>query len=190
MLLCLLSNSSHCLQCLQWILTHRRLSRKHNCICTIINCIRYIGNLSSCRSRISNHRIKHLCCCNNWLTSKIALLNQHLLNSWNLLCWNLNTHITSSYHDTISKFKNLIDIVDTFLVLDLSNNLHIGILLCDDLSDLTDCCSISYEWCGNKLKSKVCTKAKIFFILICKRWKLNWYTRYIDSLSLSEFAAI
>ena len=55
----------------------------------------------------------------------ICLFNDHLLDDRHFLNRNLNTHVTTGNHDTIGCFNDLVDILDSLMVLDLGNDLDV-----------------------------------------------------------------
>ena len=71
------------------------------------------------------HRFKHLCSRHNDLSVLIALGDDHLLDSRELLERYLYTHISTGNHDSICNLKNRIEIVDTASVLNLRNDLYL-----------------------------------------------------------------
>ena len=123
--LCTLCNLCHHLNCLYRIFTGSTLARQHNRTCTIIDCIGYIRCLRTCRTRILDHGIQHLCRCDNLLTSHIYLIDNHLLDNWDFLARNLHTHISTGYHNTIGHINDIVDVVNAFRILDLGNDIDV-----------------------------------------------------------------
>ena len=125
MFLCRLYNLNHHLECFQRVFPLCCLSGKHNCICSVVYRIGNIRHFCSCRTRITHHRIQHLCCSNNSLKVVITFLDDHFLEMWHFLCRDLYTKISTCHHDTISRTDNLINILNTFCVLYLCNDWNI-----------------------------------------------------------------
>ena len=191
MFLCLLNDMNHHLKCLKWVFTLCRLSGKHYSICSVIYGVRNVCYLSSCRTWITHHRIKHLCCCDNCLELIVTFLDHHLLKIWKFLCRNLNSEVSTGNHDTICCTNDLIDIADSFFILNLCNNRNVRsserLQICLDLKN-TLC--ISYERCSDKINPLLCSKFNIFFIFLSDCRKSYRYSRYINALFLSEFTTV
>lgn len=76
-----------------------------------------------------NHRMKHLCCHDNRLLGLDALGDDATLNTRNFLNRHLYTQITTGNHDTIRSLDNLVDVIDTFLILYLRDDLDVAMML-------------------------------------------------------------
>ena len=80
--------------------------------------------------------MKHLRSHDNRLLHLHAFTDQHTLDTRDLLGRNLDTQVTTSDHNAISHFQNLLDIVYTLLILDLSDNLDRAVTLVQDTLDI------------------------------------------------------
>lgn len=102
-------------------------TRQHDTISTIEDCVADIRNLGPSRSGIVRHRLEHLCCTaisriredlpNDGFPSEVAPSNHTFLCDKDLRCRNFNTQISSCNHNSICLLENLIEIVDTLLIL-------------------------------------------------------------------------
>ena len=70
-----------------------------------------------------NHCFEHLCRCDDWLSDHVTLVNHHFLCQCHLLNGDLHTQVTTSHHNAIGDSKHFIKVVQTFLTLNLGNNL-------------------------------------------------------------------
>ena len=181
----------HHLQCFYRVFSLCSLSGQHHCICSVINSICNVCHFRSCRTWITDHGIQHLSCCNNSLEVIITLLNQHLLQVWHFLCRNLNTHISSCYHDTICSTDNLINIANSFCILNLRNDRNIRcIQFFQKCADLKDALCIAHKGCSDKINILFYTKFDVFFIFFCDCRKSYRNVRYIDPFSLTKLTAV
>ncbi|CCY85301.1 eC1118_1A20_0364p [Clostridium sp. CAG:149] len=108
----------------------------------------------------------------------------------NLLCRNLNSHITSGNHNSIAGFQDGIQIFDTLCILNLCNNKHIGTMLIQNLTNLTDCRCISDKGGRDHVKSGRDSKEDILLVLVGQSRELNFHIWYIDSLLLPKLTSI
>ena len=124
-LFCILCNFRHIFQSSNGILTCGRLAWKHNGWRSIINSIGHIWNFSSRRTRIINHRFEHFRCCDNKLAQHTTFLNEILLDRRHFDIWNLNTQITSCDHYAIRNITYLINMIYTWSIFNLSDNINV-----------------------------------------------------------------
>ena len=162
MLLRILNDMNHHLKRLQRVFTLCGLSRKHNRICSVVNSIRHISNLCSCRARITDHRVKHLCRRNNRLKVVVALLDHHFLKVRNFFRRNLHAQIASCYHDTIRRTDDLIDITDSFRIFNLRDDRCVrSIQFFKIRLNLKNTLRISHKGCRNKINPLFYAKTDI-----------------------------
>mmetsp|Transcript_35591 Transcript_35591/g.82694 ORF Transcript_35591/g.82694 Transcript_35591/m.82694 type:complete len:224 (+) Transcript_35591:569-1240(+) len=115
------------------------LSRKHNTVGSIKNGVSHIGTLSAGRTWIFDHRLKHLCCGDDRFAKNVSLAYHHFLGQKDFLRWNFHTKISTSNHDSICYSEDVIIVFKSFLIFDLTDNLHMCTLF---TQDLTNFCNI------------------------------------------------
>ena len=64
---------------------------------------------------------------------------------------NFDSEVTTSDHDTIARVDDLVDVVNTFLVLDLSDDLDVALVLVEDRLDLLDVLLVTDERVSDEL---------------------------------------
>jgi len=174
------SNPCHSLNGLNWECSVRSLTRKHNCISSIKHSISNITCLCSSRSRILNHAFHHLSSSNYWFALFKCLSDHPFLCYKHLLWRNFHTKISSSNHDTISCFENLLVVMQTLLVLDLSNDLNVFALRSKDISNMLDIFSFSSERKSNHVNTVLQTEIhNVVFVFVSHGWKINKASRKI-----------
>ena len=77
--------------------------------------------------------MKHLCSHYYRLLHHHTLANNLALNAWNALYWHLNAKVATGNHYTVRSVNNLLNIVNTFLVLNLRNDFDVAIVLVKNL---------------------------------------------------------
>ena len=190
-LLCTSCNLIHSAYSLYRVITHSCLTRKHDCGCAIVYCVCYVSSFRTCWPWVMNHRIKHLGRCDNELTLRIGLLNDHLLKGRNLFHRDLNTHVSTSYHDTISSLDNRIDVINTLIILNLSKDTDIiSAVLMKKLADLIDICCSTSEGCSDEIESLLHTEDQIRTILRGDVRHRQIYIRYIHTLFVRDVSTI
>mmetsp|Transcript_4005 Transcript_4005/g.11410 ORF Transcript_4005/g.11410 Transcript_4005/m.11410 type:complete len:247 (-) Transcript_4005:694-1434(-) len=121
-LISFLDDHPHRLQRLDRVSSGGSFSAQHHGICSVENRSANVGHLSTCRARISLHRVQHLGCHNTWLALSVALLDHHLLCCKDLAEGNLHAEITTGNHDTIRCVENFVEMIHAFLTLNLADN--------------------------------------------------------------------
>ena len=144
-LLSLLCNARHGLNSLYRILTAGSFARKHQGICTVEDSVGNICNLGTCRTRILNHGVEHLCSYDYRLLSLHALGDDAALDTRDSLDRHLNTQITTGNHDTIAGFDDLIDVIYTLLVLNLGDDLDVAVMSIENILYSLYISSIAHE---------------------------------------------
>ena len=115
----------HHLNSLYRIFTCRTFAGQHDSTCTIVDCICNVCCLRTCRARVLNHGIEHLCRRDNLLARHIYLIDDHLLDDRNFLTRNLHTHISTGNHDSIRYIDDIIDMIHALRILDFGNDVNI-----------------------------------------------------------------
>ena len=168
----------------------RSLARQHDTVSTIKNSICNVRNLCSGRSRIVGHRLQHLCGANYRLASHVALRDHHLLRDEDLRCWNFDTKIATSNHDTISLLEYGIEVVYTLLVLNLRNDLNLFACLTEDAADVLDVVSRSNERSKDHINLILDAKLEICNILLGQSWKINICARQVHTLLGGDLSTV
>ena len=120
----------------------------------------------------------------------ITLMNDFLLQLRNPLCLDFHTEVSSCQHNSVGSLYNRINIVECFLRLNFGNNLHLGTGFINNGPNL------SYRICGtnegsrHKVKVLRDTELDVLNILVGNGRKLNGYTGYIHTLSLSKLSPV
>ena len=95
--------------------------------------------------------MEHLRSDDDGLLSSDTLLDDHTLDGGDLLSGNFDSEVTTSDHDTIARVDDLVDVVNTFLVLDLSDDLDVALVLVEDRLDLLDVLLVTDERVSDEL---------------------------------------
>ena len=107
-----------------------------------------------------------MCCGDDSLALLVGLFDDLLLVDRNEGCFNFNAQIASCDHDAVGNFKDLVEVVETFLVFDLGDDLNFRLAhFRNDLADLQDIFRSSDEGCCDEIDIVVAAEADIFIIL-------------------------
>ena len=166
------------------------LARQHDTVGTVKNSITNIADLGTCRTRVVGHGFQHLSCADCRLASHVALGNHHLLGDENLSRRNFNTKVSTGNHDTVSLFKDLVEVVDTLLILNLGNDLDVLACLAKNFTNVGDITGPTDERCKNHIHLVSDTKLEIILIFFGKRWEVDVCFGKIDTFLRRNFAII
>mmetsp|Transcript_15818 Transcript_15818/g.45572 ORF Transcript_15818/g.45572 Transcript_15818/m.45572 type:complete len:403 (-) Transcript_15818:712-1920(-) len=174
-------------------------STQHHCICSVINRISHISNLSPCRTRVLRHRFQHLSSHNNWLSGGIARGYHLLLGIGYGLDGNLHTKITSCNHDAIAFLQNLVKILHSCGTLNFGDDewerlrrmpsqfagtaLHV-------LANIAHAIGILNEGGGDKVHILRHAVLDIKLVLFRHGGKVRLGTREVDARPTSELAGV
>lgn len=135
----------HHLDGLARVVTLGGLTRQHDTVSAVENSVGDIGNLGTSGTGVVCHGLQHLGGTDDGLALDVALGDHHLLGKEHLGGGDLNTEITTGNHDTVGLLEDLIEVVDTLLVLDLGNDLDLLTLLAEDGTDVLDVLAATNE---------------------------------------------
>ena len=118
--------------------------------------------------RVEAH-LKHLGRDDYRLADNVALCNHHLLCQENLAGRDLDTKVTTSNHDTVRLFQDLVEVGNTLLVLNFNNNLDVGTIGSKNGADVPDVLPAADKRRKNHINPILNTKLEILFVLIGER---------------------
>lgn len=118
------------------------------------------------------------------------LLTHHLLSHEHLGRRNLDSQISSSDHHTVSDGQDLIEVGDSLLVLDLDDDLDVGALGTEDLSDGEHVLGGSDERSEDHVDSVLDTESEIPLVLLGQRGKVDSGLGEVDTLSRAERSVV
>ena len=131
-------DGSHGLRSLYGILTVSSFSGEHHCIRTVFYCIGHIGNLRSGRSWISNHGIQHLGRGNNQFSVEVTFFDNLPLQMRKTTSFHFYAQVSSCHHDSVCFINDGIQIIQSLLGLNLSDNLHLRAGIIQEGTNLTN----------------------------------------------------
>src|SRR5262249_27064051 len=135
----------HDRDCLFRIIALGRFTTQHDAVGTIQYRITHVADFSTCRPGIVCHALKHLSCADGGFAGNVTLGDHHLLRNEDLSGRYLNAQITACDHDTVRLFENLVEVIDTLLVLNLGNDLNVLSSLTQHLANMFDVARLPNE---------------------------------------------
>lgn len=163
------------------IATLGSFSRQHDAVSTVEDRIGDIGDLGAGRTGVVGHGFEHLCRADDGLAGHVAFGDHHLLSDEHLGGRNLDSQVTTSYHDPIGFPQNLVEIIDPLLVLDLGDDLDLLSLLTEDFANVLDVVCSSNEGCEDHVHVILCPKLEVINVFLGKRWQVNVCAREVDT---------
>jgi hypothetical protein len=112
------------------------------------------------------------------------------LSEEDLTSRNLNTQITTSDHDTVGHSQNLVEVLDTLLVLNLDDDLDVGTVGTKDLTDVPNVLSTTDEGSEDHVYTVLDTELEIFLVLIRESGKVDIGLGEVDTLAGAEGSVV
>ena len=183
-------NLGHRLHRFYRILSIGGFTTQHQGIRTIIDGIGNVRYLRTGGTRIGNHGMKHLCGNNHRLLGKNTLADEHTLDARNTFLRNFNTEVTASYHHTVGYFQDFIDIINAFLVLNLSNNTDIAVMSVKNRLDVEYILLIAHKGVGNEVYVLLNSIKDIGAVLLSQRRQIDADAGNVDALAAAQSSLI
>ena len=168
-----------------------RLSGEHDGVSAIKDSVGDIGSLSTGRSGVGDHGLEHLGGSDNGLGSDVSLLDHPFLGNEDLLGRDLHTKIATSDHDTVGGSEDLVVVVETFLVLDLRDDLNVRATRPKKISDVLDIVLLADEGGSDHIDALLEAKfSEILLILLSEGGQVNDGTWKVHVLHLADLATV
>ena len=134
--------------------------------------------------------MQHLCSNNHRFLGQDTFLNQQTLDAGNPFLRNFNTQVTTSHHDAVGHFQYFINIVHSFLILYLGDNLNVAAVCIQYLADIQHILLITDK--------RMCYEINVLFnriqyivtVLFCQRREIDAHTRHIHTLTVTQSSFI
>ena len=188
--LCLFSDRRHRLDSLHRILAAGCLAREHQGIGARIDGIGDVGNLSTCGTRILNHRMQHLSGHDDRLLLLDTLTDNLTLDARDALDGYLDTQVASGNHDTIRGVDDLIDIVDTLLILYLRDDLDIAVVGIEDGLYGSHISCRAHKAVGYEVDVLIDGQHDVLAVLLRKRRQGDMHARHVDTLMRAKVTIV
>ncbi|KAI7180396.1 Pyruvate [Hortaea werneckii] len=98
--------------------------------------------------------------------------------------------VTTGDHDTVSDLENLVEVVNTLLVLDLGNDLDVLALLAEDLTDGQDVLLATNEGGEDHVHVVLDTEAQVGPVLLGQRRQVDVGLGEVDTLLAADLAVV
>lgn len=180
----------HHLDGLVGVVTLGGLTRQHDTVGTVKDGVGNIGHLGTSGTRVVCHGLEHLSGTDDGLTLDVTLGDHHLLGDEDLGGWDLDTKVTTGNHDTVSLLEDLVEVVDTLLVLNLGNDLDLLALLTQNLTDVADVATAADERSEDHVDLVLNTELEIGNILLGKGGEVNVSAGQVNTLAGGDVAVV
>lgn len=180
----------HHLDSLLGVVTLGGLTRQHDAVGTVQNGVANIADLSTGRARVVGHRLEHLGSADNGLAGNVALGDHHLLGNEDLSGRNLDTKVTTGNHDTVGLLQDLVEVVDTLLVLNLGNDLDLLAILAEDLTNGLDVAAAADKRGKDHVDLVLDTEPQVGLVLLGEGGKVNVGLGEVDTLLRRDLAVV
>ena len=134
--------------------------------------------------------MEHLRSDDDGLLSSDTLLDDHTLDRRHLLSRHFDSEVTTSDHNPVAGVDDLVDVVDTFLVLDLSDDLDVALVLVEDGLDFLDVLLIADEGVSDELNVLRDRVQDVATVLFGERRQVDAYARDVDALAATELTVV
>lgn len=166
------------------------LSREHDAVGSVEDGVGDIRDLGSGRSGVVSHGLEHLGRDNDGLSGNVALGDHHLLGHEHLRGGDLDSEISSGDHDSVGDGEDLVEVDDSLLVLDLDDDLDVGSLGSEDLSDGEHIVGGSDEGGKDHVDSVLDSELEVLLVLLRERGQVDGGLGEVDSLSRAERSGV
>ena len=186
----LFGNRSHRLHRFEGIFTRSGFTAEHQSIGAIVNSVGNVGHLSTCGTWVVDHSVQHLRGHNHRFLSLDALSNDLALNAGNALNGHFNTEVTARNHNTVRRFNDFIDVVYSFLVFNLRDNLDVAVVRIENVLHHFDVGSRTNEWVSNEINVLLNREKNVLVVALRERREVDVFTRHIHTLVRTEDAIV
>lgn len=159
------------------------LTRQHDTVGSVKDGVGDVGHLSTSGTGVVCHGLEHLGGANGGLTLDVTLGDHHLLGDEDLGGGDLDTKVTTSNHDTVGLLEDLVEVVNTLLVLDLGDDLDLLALLAKDSADVTDVAATTDERGEDHVDLVLDTELQVADVLLGQSGKVNVGAGQVDTLT-------
>lgn len=166
------------------------LARQHDTVGTVKNGVANVGNLGTGWAGVERHALEHLSGANDGLASNVALGDHHLLGDEDLGRGDLDTEVTTGNHDTVSLLENVVEVVDSLLVLDLGDDLDLLAVRAKALTDGLDVVAGTDERGKDHVDLVLDTKLEIGLVLLGERREVDVGAGEVDTLLGRDLAVV
>lgn len=166
------------------------LARQHDAVGTVEDGVSNIGNFGTGGTRVVGHGLEHLGGTNGGLAGNVALGDHHLLGDEDLGWGNLDTEITTGNHDTVSLLQDVVEVVDTLLVLNLGDDLDVLAVLAEALADGQDVLAGADEGSEDHVDAVLDTEPQIGLVLLGESRKVDISAGKVDTLLGGDLAVV
>ena len=185
-----LGNFGHCLNSFHRICSCCSFTGKHNCRCSVIDCIGNVCCLRPGWSWIFYHGFQHLCRCDYMLSLCLRHFDHLLLYYRYFFHRNFYTQITSCNHNAIRYCKNILQIAYPLHTFNFSNNLHMAAMLIKYFPDFQNIFPTSYKRSCYEIKSHITAEHDITSVHITDIWHGQFRAGNINSLMIGNGSSI
>lgn len=166
------------------------LSGQHDTVGSVEDGVTHIGHLGSGGSRVVGHGVQHLGGTDDGLAGQVALGDKLLLGNEHLGSGDLDTQVSSGNHDSVGLLENLVEVVDSLLVLDLGDDLDALALLAKHVSDGLDVVGGSDKRGEDHVDALLHAELEIGLVLLGQSGQIDVGTGQVDSLSGRDLSVV
>lgn len=172
------------------VVTLGSLTGQHDTVGTVEDSVTDIRNLSTGGAGVVGHGLEHLGGANDGLAGNVALGDHHLLGDEDLGRRDLDTQISTGDHDTVGLAENVVEVVDTLLVLDLGDDLDVLAVLAENLTDGLDVVTGANEGSEDHVDAVLDTETEIGLVLLGESGKIDIGLGKVDTLLGRDLAVV
>ena len=134
--------------------------------------------------------MQHLCCYDYRFLRLHTLRDDAALDARNSLDWHLDTQVTTGNHDTIAGINNLVNIIYTFLIFNLRDNLDITVVSVQDILNCLHIGCIAHKRVSDEINIQLDSKFNIPAVFLCQCRQVDMLSRHIHALVSPEHSLV
>ena len=183
-----LGDARHRLDRLHGIGPRSGLVAQHDGVDPLVDGAGDIAHLGARRTRRTDHRVEHLRGDDDRTFGGDALVDDHPLRDGDDLGRQLDAQVAARHHDAVGGFDDLVDVVDSLLVLDLRDDLDAAVPAVENRLHGFDVARAAHERVGDEIDAVLRGPLDVHAVFLGHRRQVDRHVGDVDALARTQRA--